>query len=202
LPAGEVTQWPDKLRCGPGTGIDTKRDVTDVYLSVPHALYQMLHVYALSDRAKRRRGKSVLGEDKSNYLFLTNQGAPYYESKDDRNAERYSVEPLRRSSPIGQNLREFISEHVIPEVGKTLPNFKYSFHDLRATFGMNWVDHVVGAGGTKEKYLWARDQLRKLMWHKDPATTDHYLEYRQHMRHLQTAQAGWSQHLVNLINAS
>lgn len=39
------------------------------------------------------------------------------------------------------------------------------------------------------------------MWHKDPATTDHYLEYRQHMRHLEKAQTGWSQHLVDLINA-
>lgn len=199
-PVGKVPQWPYKLRCGPGTGIDTKHDVTDVYLSMPHALYQMLHVYALSDRARHRRAKSALGEDESNYLFLTNQGAPYYESKDHLNAERDCAEPLRRSSPIGQNLREFIAEHAIPEVRKTLPNFRYSFHDLRATFGMNWVDHVMGATETKEKYLWARDQLRKLMWHKNPVTTDHYLEYRQHRYQLEKAQADWSLHIVDLIN--
>lgn len=121
LSPGKVAQWPYKLRCGPGTGIDTKRDATGVYLSVPRALYEMLHVYVLSDRAKRRRAKSILGEDEANYLFLTNQGAPYYEAKDDRNALRDSTEPLRRSSAIGQNLREFISEYVIPEVRKKLP---------------------------------------------------------------------------------
>lgn len=201
LPPGKVAQWPYKLLCGPGTGIDTKRDVTKVYLSVSRALYQKLHLYAISDRAKQRRARSALGESETNYLFLTSQGAPYYESKDDRNAVRDSTEPLRRSSSIGQNLREFISERVIPEVRKTLPNFRYRFHDLRATFGMNWVDDIVGEQGAKENYMWARDQLRKLMWHKDPATTDGYLEYRQHKSLLEKAHADWSRYLVDLINS-
>jgi hypothetical protein len=198
----KVTQWPYKLRCGPGTGIDTKRDITDVYLSVPRFLYEMLHVYANSDRAKHRRAKSRLVEDPSNYLFLTNQGSPYYESKDDRNAVRSSDEPLLRSSPTGQNLREFMSEKVVPEVRKTLPKFEYRFHDLRATFGMNWVDHVVGKENTKHNYMWARDQLRKLMWHKRATTTDLYLEYREHKHHLEKAQAGWNQDLVDLIQSA
>lgn len=201
-PPARVKQWPCKLRCGPGTGIDTKRDITGVYLSVPRALYERLHSYAMSERSRRRRARSAMGEDSSNYLFLTRQGQPYYESKEDRNAARNSAETLRRSSAIGQNLREFISEQVMPQVRKTLPNFRYSFHDLRATFGMNWVDHVMGEDGMKEKYLWAREQLRKLMWHKDPATTDHYLEYRRHLHQIQKAQADWSQHLVDLINAN
>lgn len=200
-PPSEVAHWPYRLRCGPSTGIDTKRSVPDVYLSVPRALYQLLHVYVLSDRAKRRRAKSRRGDDESNYLFLTNQGNPYYESKDDRNAEWDSSTPLRRSSPIGQNLREFILERVTAEVRKSLPKFKYKFHDLRATFGMNWVDHVVGEDGSKEKYIWARDQLKKLMWHKRASTTDHYLEHRRHMRNLKKAQENWSQHLVDLVNA-
>lgn len=200
-PASSITQWPYKLQCGPGTGIDTKRDVANVYLSIPRELYQWLHVYAVSDRAKGRRAKSRVGEDGSNYLFLTNRGKPYYESKDDRNADRDSSEPMRRSSSIGQNLREFISERVIQEVRKSLPNFRYKFHDLRATFGMNWVDHVLGEDGGKEKYAWARDQLRKLMWHKQATTTDHYLEHRQNMRNVEKAHVDWSRHLVEMIGA-
>lgn len=201
-PPSSVKQWPFKLRCGPGTGIDTKRDAANVYLSFPRALYEMLYVYVHSHRAHVRRGKSRLGEDPFNYLFLTNQGSAYYESKDDRNAVRFSDEVLRRSSPIGQNLREFIAEKVIPEARKTLPDFRYKFHDLRATFGMNWVDHVLNNEDTKNEYMWAREQLRKLMWHKDATTTDHYLEYRQHMHQLEAAQADWSKDLVDLILAS
>lgn len=200
-PPSSVKQWPFKLRCGPGTGIDTKRDRTDVYLPIPRELYEWLHLYANSERAKRRRAKSRLGEEPSNYLFLTNQGAPYYESKDDRNAVRLTDDALRKSSPIGQNLREFMSEKVIPRMRQTLPNFKYKFHDMRATFGMNWVDHVMGREGAKEHYLFARDQLRKLMWHKDATTTDRYLEYRNHIHQLQEAQAGWNLDLINLIQS-
>lgn len=201
-PPSAVKQWPLKLRCGPGTGIDTKRDRTDVYLSIPRELYEWLHIYAISDRAKRRRNKSRLGEEPSNYLFLTNRGAPYYESKDDRNAVRLSDEALRKSSAIGQNLREFMSEKVTPAMRQTLPNFKYKFHDLRATFGMNWVDHVMGTDGVKEQYMFARDQLRKLMWHKNATTTDRYLEYRQHIQQLERAQAGWNQDLVDFIQST
>jgi hypothetical protein len=203
LPPDQVPQWSFKLRCGPGTGIDTKRDKPDRHLSVPRQLYEMLHVYSRSERARRRRARSRLGDDPFNYLFLTVQGQPYYESKEERYAVPDTTRPMRRSSSTGQNLREFITDAVIPEVRKTLPKFRYRFHDLRATFGMNWVDHIMGqerAENTeKGRYLWARDQLRRLMWHNDAKVTDRYLEYRQHMHQLQQAQAGWSQHLIELI---
>lgn len=200
-PADEIRQWPYKLRCGPGTGIDTKRDVQGVYLAICRELYEMLHTYAVSERARKRRGKSRLGEDSFNYLFLTNQGQPYYESREDRNAERDSGTPLRRTGMDGRRLREFIETTVIPEVRKTLPTFKYRFHDLRATFGMNWVDDFMRANESSAGYgyVWVREQLRKLMWHKSAATTDRYLEYRQHMHHLESAREGWSRHLLELL---
>lgn len=201
-PPDQIPQWSHKIRCGPGTGIDTKGDVADVYLSVPRALYEQLHAYAVSERARRRRAKTARGEDPNNYLFLTQHGQPYYESKEDRNAVRDSATPLRRSALSGRPLRKFIEQTVIPLVRKTHPKFKYRFHDLRATFGMNWVDYQMlqaGPEGYGKHYLWARDQLRKLMWHRSPLTTDKYLEYREHMHHLQLAQQGWSDHLVELI---
>lgn len=201
-PADQIPQWSHKIRCGPGTGIDTKGDATDVYLSMPRALYEMLHAYAVSDRARHRRAKTAKGEDPSNYLFLTQRGQPYYESKDDRNAVRDSDSPLRRSALSGRPLRKFIEQSVIPLVRETRPKFKYRFHDLRATFGMNWVDFQMrqaGPEGFGKHYAWARDQLRKLMWHRSPLTTDKYLEYREHMHHLQLAQKGWSNHLIELI---
>jgi hypothetical protein len=200
-PPGEIRQWPYKLRCGPGTGIDTKRDVQRVYLTIHRGLYDMLHAYAMSERARKRRSKSRLGDAPFNYLFLTNQGHPYYESKEDRNAERDSNTPLRRTAMDGRRLREFIESAAVPEVRKVIPGFKYRFHDMRATFGMNWVDDFMhgNADTPSSSYVWARDQLRKLMWHKNAQTTDRYLEYREHMHQLERAQEGWSSHLVDLL---
>jgi hypothetical protein len=200
-PLSNVNQWPLKLQCGPGTGIDTKGDVPDVYLAIQRDLYEWLHTYAISDRAKSRREKSPLKQDPLNYLFLSSHGGAYYESKDDRNALRNSDEPLKRSSSTGQNLRSFIADYVIPEIQKSIPGFRYQFHDLRATFGINWVDAVMKEGDTRERYLWAREQLRKLMWHKAPTTTDRYIQYRQHLQHLESAEARWNQDLLELIRS-
>lgn len=198
----QIKQWPFKLLCGPGTGIDTKRDVPNVYLAIPRYLYEWLHVYARSERAQHRRSKSERADHSSNYLFLTSQGGPYYAAKDDINAVTFSSQVVRRSAPIGQGLREFILERVVPEVRRTLPGFRYRFHDLRATFGMNWVDHVESTFGDREAFFWAREQLRKLMWHRDPATTDRYLEFRQRTRQLAEAQADWGNDLLSLIQKS
>lgn len=198
-PPDQINHWPMKLQCGPGTGVDTKGDVANVYLSVPRQLYEWLHLYATSPRSAKRREKSLLKQAPINYLFVSNQGGPYYESKDDINAIRDYVEPLKRSSPTGQNLRAFIKEKVIPLMQKTLPGFEYRFHDLRATFGTNWIDTVTKGGDTRERYIWCREQLRKLMWHKQATTTDGYIEYRQHIHMLETALEGWNTTLLDLI---
>ncbi len=202
LPVEQISQWPHKLRCGPGTGIDTKGDVADVYLAMPPELYSQLHAYAVSEQARRRRAKTALRENPSNYLFLTQHGQPFYESKEDRNTLRDSNEPLRRSALDGRPLRKFVEQRVIPLMRQSHPSFKYRFHDLRATFGMNWVDFQMqqaGPEGIANRYQSAREQLRKLMWHKSLTTTDEYLERREHMHQLQLAQEGWSRHLVELI---
>ena len=198
----KVNQWPLKLQCGPGTGIDTKGDVPNVYLTIQRELYEWLHVYAVSDRARSRRQKSKLLQDPINYLFLSNQGGSHYESKDDRNALRDSAHPLKRSSSTGQNLRSFISDYVIPEARKTIPDFRYQFHDLRATFGLNWVDAAMASGSERERYLWTREQLRKLMWHRNASTTDRYIEFRRHVENLDAAEAGWNNDLLELIRSA
>lgn len=119
VPPDQVPQWPRKIRCGPGTGIDTKRDMSGVHLAVPRMLYEHLHGYAVSERAMRRRAKTERGEDPFNYLFLTQHGQPYYESKEDRNAVRELGAPLRRSALTGRPLRKYIEVSVIPLVRKS-----------------------------------------------------------------------------------
>lgn len=204
LPAlAAISSWPYKVRCGPGTGIDTKFDKTNVNLKIPRILYRMLHIYALSERAKKRRARSRLGDSPLNYLFLTRQGNPYYEGKDDLDAVPSPTDFLKRSSSQGQSLREFIRKRVCTEVRKTLPEFRYKFHDTRATFGMNWVDDVMANGNAgKERYYWAMEELRKLMWHKRISTTEKYLEYRSHRQPRDSAQRGWAAHLLDMIESA
>lgn len=201
-PPGEINSWPFKIQCGPGTGIDTKGNKADVWLSVGRYLYERLHTYATSERAKKRRERSKFKHAPHNYLFLGQQGGPYYLSKDDINEARHSENPMTRSSPTGQNLRTFIKEKVIPLAQTNVPGFRYQFHDLRATFGLNWVDANTKDNDSKEQYTFVREQLRKLMWHARATTTDRYLEYRRHHHMLERAEEGWSRYMIDLIESA
>lgn len=203
IPPDQIKQWPHKIKCGPGTGIDTKFNKSDVYLVVARTLYEELHAYAVSERARRRRKKTICGDDLNNYLFLTQRGQPYYETKIDRNI--LSSQNLRRSVIDGRALRSFITKNIIPILQKSHPNFKYSFHDLRATFGMNWVDYHTNKSASNvnssEKFS-AIEQLKKLMWHKSSETTEKYLNYRSNLEKFDIAQKEWSEHLLKIIKAS
>ncbi len=196
-----ISQWPYKILCGPGTGIDTKRNVRGKYLLVSRELYKKLHIYAHSDRAKRRRAKSLLKEDPFNYLFLSRGGKPFHPSKEDRlRAPDVDTAP-RKSVASGQALRDFIARRVIPLVRYRFPNFHYTFHDLRATFGMNFVDENLDGRLAGQDYQLVREDLRKLMWHASASTTDMYLKYRENHRHLARARDGWSRRLLELANS-
>ncbi len=175
-----------KLKAGPGTNIDTKRNKTGV-LQVPKLLYVALHIYATSDRARRRREMAPGGDCLDQYLFLTQQGSPYYTAKAE--ALNYDPDLARRHYKNGGTIRQFLKERLIPYVqNRYNPNFKFRPHDLRATFGMNQSDiqmSLVQAGLINLNQ--ARSNLTALMWHRSSATTDKYLGYRQHMKMIRAA---------------
>ncbi len=189
------------ITCGPGYGIDTKNDAVGV-LQVPRQLYDLLQVYAKSTRAKNRRGKAPGGDNPNQYLFLTQQGTPYYQAK----IERMQFNPnLRiRHQKKGQTVRQFITDHVIPYVQANHdPGFHYRFHDLRASFGMNETDRqlaLVEQG--KSKLSDARRHVQKLMWHASSATTDLYLDYRRQMEMVWAAVDGYETYIATLIEAA
>lgn len=191
-----------KLRCGPGTGIDTKRGKPGVYLTIPKPFYERLYTYAQSERARRRRDKSALKDSDENYFFLTQHGNPFYEGVDDRNGERENDKPLK-SAKIAQGVRNFILERVIPLMRHKLsnPNYSYRFHDMRATFGMNFVDFFEKeVDGNPEKRKWVMNQLRELMWHKNVQTTMKYIDYRRNLHMLTSAEEGWGAHLIKMLS--
>jgi len=198
---GEISQWPLKIACGPGTGIDTKGNV-NANLVVHRPLYELLHVYATSPHAQIRRERSPLREAPINYLFLTSQGNPYYESKADVVSRRESSKKRTRNASKGNWINTFCQTRVLPLMRQTMPQFDYIFHDLRATFGMNWVDHQTANDPSYAAGARAREDLRKLMWHSRATTTDRYLEYRDNLRHLEAAEASWSNRLIELIRGA
>lgn len=179
-----------KLNAGPGTGIDTKGGKRGV-LHFPAPLYEALHIYNSSIRSQLRRSRSPGGDHEGQYLFLTQQGTPYYAAR--RDLYKFDPDLKRRYHQNGGTVRQFLKDHLIPFVRA---NFKQDFyfkpHDLRASFGMNQTDmqmSLVRDGLiTLSK---ARTNVMALMWHSSTEVTDKYLNYREHIAMIYAAVNGY-----------
>jgi hypothetical protein len=186
-----------RLACGPGTGIDTKGGVKGV-LHLPRRFYERLYIYVHSDRARKRRQMADGGDHPGQPLFLSHRGAPLYEDRASRGP--LSTGPQgRRHVKTGQAVRQFIRDELLPMMRVRLdnPRYEFSFHDLRATFGLNMVDAMTA---NETKYTRALDQLRQLMWHVRLSTTErYYLSYRENRKLFDAVQDGWGAHLSTLV---
>lgn len=154
---------------GNGTGVDTKNGKRFTLL-IPGWLMETLWHYCRSERARLRRekfkGKPFLGRD---YIFLTNRGAPYYQSIQDDDAASDSSE--------GSAVGEYIRSRVLKFLGS---GFRYSFHDLRATFSMNLMDQMevlIERGEIKLEH--AREYLMLRLGHSNARSADNYLKFRR-----------------------
>lgn len=185
-----------RLKAGPGTGIGTKHDKPGTF-QVPRPLYELLHAYALSKRSEVRRYRHVAkyGEHIDPYLFLTQQGSPYYVAKTE--TLRFNPDLHRRYQKNGQPIRQFIKDHAIPFVRERYAkDFYYRPHDLRASFGMNMTEELMKQVQKGEITLHkARMILKDLMWHKSGATTDLYLDYKSNIDTIYKAINGYGEHL-------
>lgn len=184
-----------RLPIGLGTGIDTKNG-KQMVLHIPPWFLRMLSTYSASQRAVQRRGRAVGGDSESQYLFLSQRGAPLYQSKDDALVfDRFNE---LRHMKLGQGVRQFIKERVIPRVRsqQNASGFSYRFHDLRATAGMNWMDRqllLVSQG--KATLHEAREFVRVRMGHESSAITDRYLKYRQNLKLIRWVEEEHESHL-------
>jgi integrase len=185
-----------RLKAGPETGIETKNNKSGTF-QIPRALYELLHSYALSRRAERRRNRHIEkhGVHPDPYLFFTQQGSPYYTAKEEGLGFNPSLN--RRYSKNGQAIRQFIKDHAIPYVRKNYDeSFFYRPHDLRASFGMNMTEALtkqVEEG--KITFHKARLIVRDLMWHKSSVTTELYLDYKKNIDAFYKAINGFGEHL-------
>ncbi|MDN7683012.1 hypothetical protein [Burkholderia cenocepacia] len=187
-----------RFKVGPGTGVDTKHD-KQMTLHIPRWVYEMLRQYSHSARALGRRAKANGGDVQDHYLFLTQQGSPYYQQK----AERLHFDPdfRQRYRERGQSFRMFIRNRVVPWVRERYDrDFHYKPHDLRATYGMNLTDVQLAAVERKERTLsQARDFVRVRMGHESSATTDLYLNFRASREMVYAAVDGHENYFRDLI---
>lgn len=171
-----------RLKAGPGTGIETKNSKSGTF-QVPRALYELLHTYATSKRAALRRNRYVAqhGEHPDIYLFVTQQGNPYYMAKEE--SRRFNPTLRRHYALQGQTLRQFIRDQAIPYVCQNYENsFFYRPHDLRASFGMNMTEELTKQVNEGKITLHqARLIVKDLLWHSSLATTDDYLDYKKNI---------------------
>lgn len=183
---------------GPGTGVDTKYDKL-ITLHIPRWLYERLRIYSYSHRASKRRNRAEGGDTEDQYLFLTQQGHPYYQNKSETRAFNPSV--TVRHQKKGQTVRTFMAEHVIPYIRKHHdPAFHYQAHDLRATYGMNLTDIQLSLVQRGETTLaQAREFVKKRMGHESSATTDLYLDYRRNLKMVYGAVDAHEQYYRDLI---
>ncbi|BEU28045.1 site-specific integrase [Paraburkholderia sp. 22B1P] len=187
-----------RMRVGPGTGIDTKNNKL-MTLHIPCAVYERLRVYALSERAIARRLRAPGGDGPDQYLFLTQQGAPYYEA--DEHSGVFDPTFSLRHRKRGQTVRVFIRDHVLPYIREHFDrDFHFRIHDLRASFGMNLTDSVLRRVEEKDMtLLQARQFVSTRMGHERTETTDRYLGYRQTMDAIVSAVDDHEHYIQSLI---
>ncbi|MBD9503299.1 integrase [Pseudomonas sp. PDM17] len=181
---------------GPETGVDTKYG-KNITLLFPGWLMSRLATYRESPRWAGRAEKFRSRENReSDYLMMTNRGEPYYLSRQDVTASqsRYKSE--------GQAVRQFIYDQVIPRLSRNGADvWRYQFHDLRATCGMNIVDALMPRVERNEMSLsYVREYVRTRLSHESFKTTDLYLDYRRLNNLVAVAQFDWEEHLKDIAD--
>lgn len=139
-------------------------------------LIEKLINYIDCERAQFRRSKNSIFDIASidNYIFLTRDGSPYY------TAEREIVTKQNQSKnrdfkvKSGQSLRNELNRF-IERIQKQYSNFtRFTFHDLRATSGMNIVRSMREKSYPDSKIF---DRVRQHLNHRNIQTTELYLNF-------------------------
>ncbi len=185
-----------KIEIGYGTHCDSKFSKRNI-LFFPVWLYKKIQIYIKSEKAIRRRNKSkhIFDNYSLQYLFLTSRGSPYYCAKDDK----YKI--IYPSPPSGENIRMFINNTLKPKYAEQNLQFNFSFHDLRATYGINLVDSYTPL--LKEKKISLTQILnivRERMGHSSLRTTELYLNYKVKGKNIDEAQNNYEQFLRSLLD--
>ncbi|MEO8641322.1 site-specific integrase [Pseudomonas sp.] len=180
-------------------------------LLVPGWLVQDLRIYVNSEEAKKRRARSFYRESADNYVFLSNNGVPYYTSKQElvdrrnKSVNEYAGLVSRAEGVAiqdGGSLRKHIREMLVPLIRRESPNFQdFTFHDLRATFGMNLLESQLSHLG-EQNITSALEYVRQRMGHANIITTMQYLQYKSRLKWKNSVQHEFESKLFEHVSTS
>lgn len=184
------------VHAGNSTLVETKFNKR-MTIFIPLWVMEKLITYAQSPRAINRKANSphYKDDEQSQYLFLTKSGKPYYISEKDPQIASY------RSPPRGDAIRQFIKTTLSTELQKIGHDFKFRFHDLRATFGLNLIEQFTD--NLEQGDISRFDLLmlvRERMGHQKLETTEGYLNYRVKNKNLTQAQNNYENFLRELAD--
>ena len=145
------------------------------------SLIYRLVTYIDCERAENRRNKinSFYKGTEDNYIFLTSSGNPYLTAERELIDRNNPQSIWNTKAPVmvpknGQSLRNEI-KRFIDKVQKSESNLQdFSFHDLRATYGMNIVRSLRAKDYPDSKIF---DLVRQKLNHRSLTTTEAYLKF-------------------------
>lgn len=183
-----------RIKIGFGTNCDTKYSRQNS-LFMPKWLYEKIQIYINSQRAKSRyiKSKHIFDEENLQYVFLSNRGAPFYISKNDSYRKLY-LKPYN-----GDAVRKFISTTLKKELKKNGNTISFSFHDLRATYGMNFIDFHNNLDDKSNSVTKILVKLKERMGHSKLETTEQYLNFRSKYKQNENAQNNYEIFLRGLL---
>lgn len=189
------------IHAGPlETGIDTKFGKKQ-QLYFPIEIAKKLLIYYDSKAAAQKRLKHNIKfnkehpnlppiNDSNMYVFLSDQGNPYYLSKSD---PRF---PLVKTRPTGQ-ITEHIKRKVLKNTSQNFPK-DFKFHWLRATYAHQlylWLQPFIENGQIK-----IGDEIsiiQQRLHHSQRETTENYLKLFQNIDERLEAQEKFEHHLFS-----
>ena len=179
------------ISAGQGSLVDTKYGKKQS-IQVPGWVHHRLFTYHQSDRYQSRKARALKRDESEQYVFLSRTGKPMYVSHLDK--DKY------KSHEKGSAVRKFIRDTLTPRLKADDHHFTFSFHDLRASFGMNLVDErrdLLAQG--KIGYLELIDYVAKRLHHSSRKTTMSYLDYRRVNEMVHEADSDYQMHIMSLV---
>lgn len=179
------------ISAGEGFLVDTKYGKKQS-IQVPGWVHHRLFTYLQSDRYQSRKAQALDRDESEQYVFLSKTGKPLYISHIDK--DKY------KSHEKGSAVRKFIRDTLTPLLKANGHHFTFSFHDLRASFGMNLVDErreLLAQG--KIGYLELIDYVARRLHHSSRKTTMSYLDYRRVNEMVHEADTDYQRHIMSLV---
>ena len=184
------------LKVGSNTVVDTKNG-TQLTIKIPRWLVDELIAYSKSRAWKKRAEISYYGVSDQNYLFLTARGDSYYTSdkevEDRRRAKSWKGFKKKQGLSVRVHITQMLKKLNENEI-KVNP---FTFHDLRATFGINTLKTMLASGFNNDQAL---IYLKERMGHRHITTTMRYLEHATHTSTIVNANTLFSESLNRLSN--